>query len=239
MKKLLIQAAFQNELQQLIEELPQLKQETHGGRRCLHGQVNNHDIYIAFTGIGVASAAGTTTALCETLHPDAIVMCGSAGGFSAQQKIGDLVIGHEVIDADLYQLAETLVGSPYEDSLIDPHTEKPIMNSYPACPQLYKKCIQLPVERMYSGIIATSNIFPSPPTLFPLMKQWNCVALEMEGSAVLAAANYYKIPSIVVRAISNLLDEQGNDMGSEKGALVLCSERLTQFLFTLLSCTPK
>ena len=57
----------------------------------------------------------------------------------------------------------------------------------------------------------------------------------MESAGIYKVVEYYNVPVITIRSISNLLDELGNDLGTKPDALQICSERLAICLMQLLS----
>ncbi|MDO8954155.1 MAG: 5'-methylthioadenosine/S-adenosylhomocysteine nucleosidase [Gammaproteobacteria bacterium] len=233
--RILIQCAFEAELKSFISTLPAIEENVHAKRKCLHTKINGHDVYVAFSGIGTTSAGNTTTALCETIHPDCILMCGSAGGLIPGQKTGDLIISNSVIDIDLFSLREFLTGTPYEPCLTDPHTNKPIEREFSPHPLFLEICAATSLPNVTKGIIATSNTFPAPKEAFEQIKRLGCAGIEMESSGVFNAANHYDIPVITIRAISNSLDIDGKDLGTPTDAIERCSERLSEFLLELLA----
>jgi len=237
--RILILGAFQSELDDIIQLFPDLKEITIFKRRCLVSKLNDNDIAISLTGIGTTSAACTTTALCEGFNPDLILMCGMAGGLKANQQIGDLVLAKTIIDADLYPLQTILTGSPYEQCLTDPHTMKSILSEYEIHPLLVKIGLSLPVERLKSGAIITSNVFPAPKNLFSENQELVYSAVEMEGAGVLKASGHYDIPTLIIRAISNLIDTSGADLGTASNAIKICSARLAVFLNNFLEHTSE
>ena len=236
--RILILGAFENELSSLTLKFQDLKETIISKRRCKVTKLGSHEIIFSLSGIGTTSAASTTTALCEALDPDFIILCGVAGGLDTNQKIGDLILANKIIDCELIQLDRLLSGTPYEPCLTDPHTLKPITSEYIVHPLLLKIGSLIQVERIKTGIIATSNIFPAPKSLFAEIKKFGCSAIEMESVGVFKAAGYYDTPVMTIRAISNLLNSSGMDSGTPSEAIDICSERIALFLTMFLTHTP-
>ncbi|MFC3909418.1 5'-methylthioadenosine/S-adenosylhomocysteine nucleosidase [Legionella dresdenensis] len=232
--RIIILGAFQDELPHIISSFSNLKEMMVSKCRCLAGQWNSHDVFIALSGIGTTASAITTTILCENLQPDLIIFCGVAGGLKQDQQIGDLVLANKIIDADLYLLPKLLKDTPYKNALIDPHTLKTISSYFFVNNSVKNLIDNFSFEHLKQGVIVTSNTFPAPKSLFEEIKSLNCSAIEMESAGVYKTVEYYNIPVITIRAISNLLDECGNDLGTHPDALQLCSERLAACLMRLL-----
>lgn len=231
---IIILAAFQDELTNIIPLFSDLQETKISKCRCWTTRWKDHEIVISLTGIGTNAAAITTTLLCEALHPDLIVFCGVAGGLRSEQQVGDLVLANKIIDADLHQLPAILAGSPYQHALMDPHTLVPIATEYAMHPSLSDILSSFSFDRLKTGIIVTSNTFPAPKSLFSEIKNLGCSAIEMESAGLYKAAAYHDAPVITLRAISNLLDDEGCDLGTEPNALELCAERLALCLLEMI-----
>lgn len=232
--KVLILCAFSDELADFIKSIPTLKEAIINKRKCFQAKIKDHDVTITFSGIGNTLAACHTTALCETISPDCILMTGSAGGLLPGQITGDLIISNRIVDIDLYKLEECLTATPYEPCLTDPHTNKLIKRELLPDTTLANICQGISLPRVTLGTIAATNTFPAPKDTFALIKELGCAAIEMESAGVFNAASYYDIPVITIRAISNSLDSQGNDLGTPSDALAICSQRIALFLNEVL-----
>ena len=237
--KILILCAFKEELNFFINSFSNLEALEFGKRKCLLLRRDKDEIFISSCGIGTTNAACTTTALCETLSPDLILVCGTAGGLCAGQKTGDLILADSIIDLDLYHLPDIIKGTPFEITLNNPHTEKNLEIEYLVDTTLLLnilKIIKLPNIKI--GRIVTSNTFPLPKEMHELIKKLNCIAIEMESSAIFNAAQYYNIPVITLRAISNVIDADGNDRGTADHAIEKCSKQLGKFLIKFIENLP-
>lgn len=233
--RILILGAFQQELDSIIKEFTDLKETMIAKRRCMTMKMGVHEIVISLSGIGTTAAASTTTAFCEVLDPDLIIMSGVAGGLDPDMRVGDLVLGNKIVDVDLYALQSMLKGTPYESCLTDPHTLQPTTSEYIVNSLVLDKASSCSIERLNIGIIATSNLFPAPKSLFAQIKSLGCTAIEMESVGVFKAAEYYGIPVMTIRAISNLLNDSGDDLGTKSDALDICSNRIALFLIGFLT----
>ena len=60
--------------------------------------------------------------------------------------------------------------------------------------------------------------------------------IEMESSGVMRAARRLgSTPVLVLRAVSNIIDGQGQDTGTPEHGIELCAERLSAAVLKLLS----
>ncbi len=229
--RILVLSAFEDELKVIRTQCDSIQETMISRCRCWIKQSADYTLLLSLSGVGTTAAAITTTILCEQFKPDVILFCGVAGGMQGQ-RIGDLVLADKVIDADLLQLPAILGDTPYHAALCDPHTMEPVDYEYVVGAEILRACSPYADE---IGTIATSNIFPTPKHMFADLKALNCRAIEMESAGVFKAAQYYAIPVLTVRAISNLIDETGNDLGTPLDALRFCATKLHVFFIDAVS----
>lgn len=227
--RILILTAFSDELayiQELFEDLEEIKVSN---RNCFLSKRDGDAILLSSTGIGTIAAASTTTLLCENFKPDFILICGVAGGLK-DNKIGDIIIGDKVIDYDLYLIHELLTDTPYKNCLIDPHTLNKVPVEFNSNKDLLKIALQIKLKDVNVGSIISSNIFPTPDDFVEKSKRFNASAIEMENVGVYKAAEHYNMPVLTVRAISNAIDNEGNDEGTANNAIDICGKNLQSFV---------
>ena len=231
--RILVLSAFDEELASIRHDLDAAEAIMVSRCRCWKTKYLEHDIWLSIVGIGVHAAAATTAILCEQLHPDLIIFCGVAGGLKPELKIGDLIIATKVIDADLYHLPKLLQNSPYRSALLDPHTLSPIQCEYHIDNVLHRTMREFFQRGLVFGTIVTSQIFPAPEHLFS-DTNLDGIAIDMESAGIYKAASYYKMPVLIMRAISNMLDADGNDLGTSQEALPYCAKQLSHYLEKIL-----
>lgn len=232
--RIVILGAFPDELASIRKIFLNLQEVMISQCRCFTAQWMGHEIILSLTGIGTNASAITTTILCEKLTPHLIIFCGVAGGLKPNQQIGDLVLATHIVDADLYALPTTLQNTPYASALINPHSLKPIATAFTSHRNISELLTTFSFDRLQTGVIVTSNTFPAPKSLFSEIKNLQCSAIEMESAGVFKAAEYYDVPIIIIRAISNLLDDEGNDLGTTPNALETCADKLALCLTAIL-----
>ena len=137
----------------------------------------------------------------------------------------------------MHLLPAILRDTPYKNALIDPHRLTSITPEYAIHGSILETIPSFSFDRLKTGIIVTSNTFPAPKSLFSEIKSLDCSAIEMESAGVFKAAEYYDVPVITIRAISNLLDDAGNDLGTRADALEVCADRLALCLTAILNHT--
>lgn len=235
--RILILYAFDNEVNVLKQHLTLSERQVN---QCTYNQgyFGETEIYLARTGIGTTRASVITTRLSLALKPDIIFFMGTAGGLKPGLHTGDIFIGDKIVDIDLLHLPSVLADTPYASCLIEPHHETPIKLTYQLDPLLLKHLVKLNFPNVFSGTIATSNTFPAPKEALAIMKELDSSIIEMEGSGLAYAAFHDETPLVVIRAVSNNLDDNGNDLGTPEDAVISCSTRLADFMIIILKSMP-
>ncbi|WMY96807.1 MAG: 5'-methylthioadenosine/S-adenosylhomocysteine nucleosidase [Arsenophonus sp.] len=171
------------------------------GCNIYHGKFNHLNIALLNTGIGKVSAAMGATLLIKYFSPNFIINTGSSGGLSPNLKISDIVISthvcyHDVditaFDYKLGQIAQCPTTFLADKKLI----------------LIAKKSIKiLNLNAMY-GLICTGDSFINRKKKLSYIKKNfpNAIAVDMEGAAIAHVCYKFKIPFIVVRAISDIAD---------------------------------
>ena len=218
-----IDALFPDAEEHLVAEIDQ--------KNILKSEYNGMQIYFSYLGVGASLAAANTAKLCSQVNPDLIIFCGVAGGVqSVSQKHGDVLVATALHHKDFDHFPSIFVEeTPYHQCVFDPHTTKANKYQFEIDPDLLY-CLQKLHPAHLFGAIATSNFFPAPPGKYPEVLK-SCVAVEMEGAAVVEAAT---CPVIILRSLSNLLDHEGSNLGEPAGIILECSKNLASVLKTLL-----
>ncbi len=235
MVKILILSAFPPErtaIDALFPGAERVLDTSSTPKNVLKAEYHDMTIYLSYTGLGSSLSACNTAVLCERLQPDLVIFCGVAGGVCPDtQKHGDIIAVTGAHHKDFDHLPQVFTeGSAYHGCLFDPHTGE--RNSYHfAVEPALLDCLKTIYPENSFGAIATSNAFPTPPGKYPEVLE-TCVAIEMEGAAVMEAAT---CPVIILRSLSNLLDKEGKNLGEPEGIIALCAHNLAQALQSLLA----
>ncbi|HLR70690.1 MAG TPA: 5'-methylthioadenosine/S-adenosylhomocysteine nucleosidase [Pseudogracilibacillus sp.] len=169
------------------------------------GKLHGKDTVLLKSGIGKVNAAMATTILMERFQPSHVINTGSAGGFSNSMQVGDVVIGNQIVHHDV-----DVTAFNYE------YGQVPKM---PAVFKADKRLIQK-IESILNqltinyqiGLVATGDSFMNNPErvesvkeLFPTM-----LAAEMEGAAIAQVCYQYKVPFVVIRALSDIAGKESS-----------------------------
>lgn len=216
--------AMEEETKFLVSQLsaPEMWEEV--GTVFYKGIIGEHEVVVVRSGIGKVMAAMIATLLISHYHVDAVINTGSAGGIGDGLNVGDLVIATELayFDADVTAFGYSqgqMAGMPLyystSDSLIRATEEG---------------AGKLGVNYHKGLIVSGDSFVSSQPKIESIKKIFpDVLANEMEGAAIAQVAFVYKIPFIVIRAISDNGDEEANvtfdefivEAGKRSGELVL------------------
>lgn len=176
-------------------------------------QIENAFVYLATTGMGTINAALVLGILAAHLKPDAVFFSGTSGAIDPRLNIGDVVVGRDAFDADIFSIHDAVINTPFESALINPNKKEKTPQIYSANEWLFKTAIleNKPEYNLLYGRIATSNHFPSPKELFVQIKENKSMIIDMESATIYQFGWLSQIPALVVRSVSNKLDAQGRD----------------------------
>ena len=99
--KIAVIGAMEQEVELLRDALQNTKTETIANSEYTTGTYEGKEVILLKSGIGKVNAAMSTTILLEKYQPDVVINTGSAGGFDAALKVGDIVISDEVRHHDV------------------------------------------------------------------------------------------------------------------------------------------
>lgn len=165
----------------------------------IEGKIENQRVVLLKSGIGKVNAAVATTIMHERFNPKLVINTGSAGGFSKNLKIGDLVISNEVVHHD-----------------VDVTAFRYKYGQVPGLPPTFKadeRLIELTIQAANQlkidyevGLIATSDSFMQDPKRVSEVRNRfpNMIAAEMEAAAIAQVCYRYSIPFVIIRALSDI-----------------------------------
>ncbi|MBM7664377.1 adenosylhomocysteine nucleosidase [Solibacillus kalamii] len=198
--------AMEQEVELLRGALQNTKTETIASSEYTTGTYEGKEVVLLKSGIGKVNAAMSTTILLEKFNPKVVINTGSAGGFDAALKVGDIVISDEVRHHDVdvtafgYEIGQ-MAGMPAAYK-----SDENLM-------EVAKQAVKEVGEHNYSvGLICSGDVFMSNPERveavrkdFPTMK-----AVEMEAAAVAQVCHQFNTPFVVIRALSDIAGQESS-----------------------------
>jgi adenosylhomocysteine nucleosidase len=199
--------AMEPEVIMLRELLTDTQTQSSGDFEFYRGKLDGKAAVLVRCGIGKVNAAVGCTLLIDKYHPDFVVNTGSAGGIGGGLSVGDAVISDGIIHYDVdvtafnYEPGQ-VPGMPAVFSV----PENLIKLAEQAVDELKGEGI-LPAEFNHvRGIIGSGDVFMHNPeriaavsAQFPKMR-----AVEMESAAIAQTCFLFKVPCLVIRALSDI-----------------------------------
>lgn len=221
MSRIAIMAAMPEELQALLDCMPDEHRVRHAGREFWLGHLVGQDVVVVLSRIGKVAAATTAALLVERFAAREIVLTGVAGGLAEGVAVGDVVVGrqflqhdfdaspifprHEIpyygrstFDAD-DRVAGRLARAAHEVlQAAAEHLGAPAVQAY-----------RLAGRRCHEGLIVSGDRFVSTTAESAALRAElpQALAVEMEGAAVAQVCHDLGVPFGVIRTISDRADD--------------------------------
>lgn len=194
--------AMEEELTEILRYADDVTEKTISNRLFYTANLKGKKVVIALAKIGKVNAAVTTTLLCEHFDIDCIINIGVAGG-QKQAKHKDVVIGSGIVyyDVDVTAFAHNVYGQiPGQPAVFVPD------DKLKSLALAAKNEIDWPV---YEAKITSGDRFVT--SKIPLQKindfYDDIAAIEMEAGAIAQVANIYKKPFLIIRSISDVIED--------------------------------
>ena len=220
--------AMEEEIKELRAQLTNANEENIANMIFYSGQINDHEVVLVRAGIGKVQAGVTTAFLIENFKVDAVINSGSAGGIGTGLAVGDLVLS---------------TGAAYHDASATVFGYKP--GQLPQQPQIFEadqELLQAVCEaagqaglQVKPGLIVTGDQFVSSQAQIAAIKEIYPQALccEMEGAAVAQVAYQFDKPFLIVRAMSDVGDEDAGQSFDE--FIIDAGKKSAQMILNLLA----
>jgi adenosylhomocysteine nucleosidase len=181
--------------------------ESLGGFEFYTGVLEKRPVALLRCGIGKVNAAVGCALLINRYHPDFVINTGSAGGIDPSLSFGDAVISDGLVYHDVDVTAfgydpGQLPGLPG----VFPVSEVLIALAEQAVEELKKEGTLPEGFNHVRGLIGSGDVFmhdeariAAVRSLFPAIR-----AVEMEGAAVAHACALFKVPPLIIRALSDI-----------------------------------
>ena len=197
--------AMEQEVTLLRDKIEHRQTLNIAGCEIYTGTLNGVEVALLKSGIGKVSAALGTTLLLQLCQPDVIINTGSAGGLAATLKVGDIVVSDEVRyhDADVTAFGYApgqMAGCP-EGFRADP-----------ALVAAAEQCISDLQLNAVRGLVVSGDAFINGAEPLARIRQSfpQAIAVEMEATAIGHVCHQFATPFVVVRAISDVADQESH-----------------------------
>jgi len=183
-------------------------QEVQSGPFCFYkGQLDSVPVVLLRCGIGKVNAAVGCALLIELYKPHLVINTGSAGGLDPNLKVGDLVVSSGLVyhDVDVTAFSYEYGQIPGQEAVFSVPDDI-IVVAEKAVGTL-KLQGSLPQDiQMVRGLIGSGDIFLHDPQKIALVRSQfpTLSAVEMEGAAIAHCCTLFKVPFLVIRALSDI-----------------------------------
>lgn len=167
------------------------------------GEIKRQRCVVVRGGIGKVNSAVCAQILIDVFHVDAIINTGVAGALHKDLEIGDVVISREAIqhDVDAREFGYELGEIPRMDTSAFKSDEHLIDIARRSCDVL-SSTTNIYVERIVSG----DQFVASTEKKHEIIKNFNPYCTEMEGAAIAQVGYLNKVPTLIIRSISDKAD---------------------------------
>lgn len=194
--------AMEEEIKSLHSALDIKKETEINGITFYEGTIQDTEVVLVRSGIGKAEAGITAALLVTNFKVDALIHSGSAGGIGSGLSVGDVVISTQTLyhDVDARAFGYVLGQLPGQPARFD--ADKDLINEVAVAGEKTGLNIK-------KGLIVTGDQFiSSSEKIQEILKNFpDALCCEMEGSAIGQVAHQFKVPFVVIRAMSDVGDE--------------------------------
>ncbi|MDP4219216.1 MAG: 5'-methylthioadenosine/adenosylhomocysteine nucleosidase [Bacteroidota bacterium] len=222
-----ILSAMPEEIDLLSSNIEDAEVLTFGGREYITGKLEGQEVVAVFSRWGKVAAAQTATTLITKFGAKKIIFTGVAGAAAPDLRIGDVVIGEELLQHDMDAslipafvrfeiplLGITHFKSDRELTLLAFNAAQEYLSAIRSSSlsselqstTLDDHGIGIPTARF--GIIASGDQFIGDSAKITELREAinGLLCIEMEGAAVAQVCHEHQIPFAVIRAISDKAD---------------------------------
>jgi len=223
------------------------------GRIFWFGKLENRNVIIVNSGVGMTNAAMTAQLLIDRFDPQEIIFTGICGGIDSINHIGDIVIPEQWATHDYgyygkdgYIPDSIYVVLPGEDKM------KPVLffnvdgtlmeQAKSSIPDLNLKPVKdrVPLVRIGGKGVSGNSFIDQKEKREYLKSEFDARIVDMESAAVVQVANINGIPVLVVRSCSDLAGGSGSETATEelKEFFKVAADNSAGFVLELLKKLP-
>ncbi len=214
-------SALPEELQAVLDLLPDEQRIAVGGRAFWQGHLHGQAVVAVLSGIGKVAAATTAALLLERFQASAIVMTGVAGGLGPGVKVGDVVVARELLQHDMdaspifprhempgYGRSRFATDAAWADRLVRA-SEATLRDPRASLGPEAVATFQLQTPRVHQGLLVSGDRFVSRTAESQALQTElpDALAVDMESAAVAQVCADFGKPFAVLRTISDRADD--------------------------------
>ncbi len=198
------------------------------------GKIEGQNCVIVQSGIGKVNSARITQMMIDNFDIEYIMNLGSAGALNPMLKIGDIVIGDELVQHDF-----DITAFGHAKGYITGVGDRVYSDKYLI--EKFENAIENLEDRNYeikTGTIASGDIFCTEIEMKnQIYANFKADCVEMEGAAIAQVSYLNNVPFIVIRSISDT--PNGNNAITFDQFVELASKRCARILKEVLKDITK
>lgn len=195
--KILIVGAMDSEIEYLKSILQDIKEEEQCNFKFYLGSIADKEIILVKSGIGRVMAGLLIGIAYNNYQFDCIINIGVAGGVKGT-NLGDIIVGENYVYGDVDLRSG---GFGYD------------FGQMAGCPRVYKTNVNLSKltgdDFIYGDMCTCDSFTTSEPFVNELNNNYfndlNIKCFDMESTAFAQACNFYKVPFLAIRSISDVI----------------------------------
>jgi adenosylhomocysteine nucleosidase len=223
-----IMAAMPQELQALLDRMPDEAAVNLAGRQFWAGHLDGLEVVAVLSRIGKVAAATTTALLLTRFGVDEILFTGVAGGLGPGVCVGDVVVADALVQHDmdasplfprfeLPGLGLSVLAPPAETTAIAKAAVERALSPVAlseggALSGVHLDELGLAQPRVHQGLILSGDQFIHARQRCSALLEGQpaALAVEMEGAAVAQVCHDFGVPYAIVRTISDRADDDAH-----------------------------
>ena len=198
------------------------------------GKIEGQNCVIVQSGIGKVNSARVTQMMIDNFDIEYIMNLGSAGALNPMLKIGDIVIGDELVQHDF-----DITAFGHAKGYITGVGDRVYSDKYLI--EKFENAIENLEDRNYeikTGTIASGDVFCTEIEMKnQIYANFKADCVEMEGAAIAQVSYLNNVPFIVIRSISDT--PNGNNAITFDQFVELASKRCARILKEVLKDITK
>jgi len=223
-----IMAAMPEELQALLDVMPDETMERCAGREFWVGHLHGREVVAVLSRIGKVAAATTTTVLLERYGVSQVLFTGVAGGLGEGVQVGDVVVADALLQHDMdasplfprFELPGLGLASLSPPAALTARVRDTVaqvlspaaLSAGGALADVHLAELALGQPRVHQGLIISGDQFIHSAQTCAALRQAlpAALAVEMEGAAVAQVCHDFGVPYAVIRTISDRADDDAH-----------------------------
>lgn len=212
-----LMAAMPQELQSLLDLMPDEARVERGGRTFWVGHLQGQPVVAVLSGIGKVAAATTATLLADAFGVGQIWFTGVAGGLGADVRVGDVVVADALLQHDLdvsplfprFEVPGLGISRLHPPAALTARVVATVESALADVADAAElRRLGLGAPRVHRGLIVSGDQFVSSAQDAETLRNHlpDALAVEMEGAAVAQVCVAFGLPYVVMRTISDRAD---------------------------------